>query len=457
MEYITIEDFEENIQVNELKKYLNRNNIKYQSIEIINEKQKKGKANAIVMYRIKDIPDITVFDNIDMQPILNTQSIIQISFGVKDMNIHLQQHRALLSNDGEDTEKDVIEYSSLYHQHIITQFIRVVGEEGLRLNDLPMLNIQRSIMQRYMSKIGFNIMTKSALLNITLPISIFDQRSLLEVFAHQLILSPHYLEKAGGLNDNPIEVLKLTTAFFISQLHLLVTQLKPFNPLTGETFQCKIGESLLYLETPTEESLAFNFYHVGKHFKSYGYQIPYAITRDNGVTVSLSGNHEILYPNGTVIKMIPCGLNIKGTIKGQRTLRLFGQCFIIDKMNNYLVYLDFNKNTAHDYPDMLKGYILRLDQSTYNPRNNTYSLNKNFTSLVDINGHWTSELIFDDDVYWNYYEYTHYPLKRMRFTLASDSSFREDIIYLKTNQEGKAVQMRAYLENVQRRDKKLRQ
>lgn len=453
MEHITLEELPENIQLDQLKKYLINKNINFKSIKI--NKDTKGKANAIITYKINDIPDITIFDEIDMEVIPNTKSIIQISYGNKEIPLN---HQHVYHNEQEDLkENDEIPYSSLYHQHIITQFMRVSGKEGLQFNNLPVLDIQKKQMQRYVSKIGVNIMSKSALLNITLPIAIFDQRSLLEVFAHQYILSPYYLEKAGVINDNPIEVLKLTTAFFISQLHLSVTQLKPCNPLIGETFQCKIDDSMLYIERTTKESLAYNYYHLGRHFKAYGYQIPYAITNENGISVSSSSNHSIYYPNGTIINIIPCHhLNIKGTLIGDRTISLSDQCYIVDKMNNYLVYIDFNTNKRNDYPDKFKGYILRLDQSTYDYRNNTYTLNKNYTSLVDINGYWSNELIFDDDVYWNYYEYTHYPLERMKYTLLSDSTFRQDIVYLKLNQEDNGVKIRAYLEYMQRRDQKLR-
>ena len=38
-----------------------------------------------------------------------------------------------------------------------------------------------------------------------------------------------------------------------------VTQLKPFNPIWGETFQCKIGETKLYLEQTSHHPPIFHF------------------------------------------------------------------------------------------------------------------------------------------------------------------------------------------------------
>ena len=38
-------------------------------------------------------------------------------------------------------------------------------------------------------------------MNVSLPINIFDQRSLLEVFAHQCTVATYFLEKAGQEED----------------------------------------------------------------------------------------------------------------------------------------------------------------------------------------------------------------------------------------------------------------
>lgn len=67
------------------------------------------------------------------------------------------------------------------------------------------------------------------------------------------------LEKSA-LQKDPIEKLKFSTAFAISKFHLSGSQLKPFNPILGETFQCKILDSKFYLEQTSHHPPISNFY-----------------------------------------------------------------------------------------------------------------------------------------------------------------------------------------------------
>lgn len=90
-------------------------------------------------------------------------------------------------------------------------------------------------------------MSGQSIMSVSLPINIFDERSLLEVFAFQNCLAPYFLEKAG-VETQAIEKLKLTTTYAVTMLHLSVTQLKPFNPIWGETFQARIGTGKIFLE-----------------------------------------------------------------------------------------------------------------------------------------------------------------------------------------------------------------
>ena len=59
---------------------------------------------------------------------------------------------------------------------------------------------------------------------------------------------------------DPIEKLKFSTAFAITKFHLSGAQLKPFNPILGETFQCKIADSMFYLEQTSHHPPISNFY-----------------------------------------------------------------------------------------------------------------------------------------------------------------------------------------------------
>jgi hypothetical protein len=145
-----------------------------------------------------------------------------------------------------------------YHEHSGRHFIQAIGDSTLRYIEHNTIEKQRAVLKHFLSKIGTNILSGNGIMNVSLPINIFDERSLLEVFAHQCRLAPYFLEK-GYEAKTPLEKLKLTTAFNVSRLHLTVTQLKPFNPILGETFQCKIGDTLLYIEQTSHHPPVYNY------------------------------------------------------------------------------------------------------------------------------------------------------------------------------------------------------
>ena len=105
---------------------------------------------------------------------------------------------------------------------------------------------------------------------------------------------------------------------------------------------------------------------------------------------------------------------------------------------------------------LFRGCITRVSQSTFNPKDNTYTLNKNHTSFVEIKGEWSKNLYFDDELAWDYNDYAHFDLLRQSFTLPSDSTFREDSLKLKAGDEDAAGIAKNNLEELQRKDRKLR-
>lgn len=68
------------------------------------------------------------------------------------------------------------------------------------------------------------------------------------------------LLERGGLESSPLEKLKYTVAFAVTRFHLSGAQLKPFNPILGETFQCKMLDSLFYFEQTCHHPPILNFY-----------------------------------------------------------------------------------------------------------------------------------------------------------------------------------------------------
>jgi len=83
-------------------------------------------------------------------------------------------------------------------------------------------------------------------------------------------------------------------------------------------------------------------------------------------------------------------------------------------------------------------------------------LNKNYTTFASIHGEWSKNFHFDDELLWDFNDYVHFDLQRMNYTLRSDSTLREDIMLLKSGLENEAGDAKNRLEEIQRRDRKLR-
>jgi hypothetical protein len=156
-------------------------------------------------------------------------------------------------------ENEPIQYNLKYHEHCASQFIQAPGDTYLKFIDLKTIEKQRGVITHFLSKMGSNLLSGSGIMNVSLPINIFDQRSLLEVFAHQFRLAPYFLEKVEP-DDSAISKMKMTTAFALTRIHLSMTQMKPFNPIWGETFQCKIGDTSIYLEQTSHHPPVYNFF-----------------------------------------------------------------------------------------------------------------------------------------------------------------------------------------------------
>ena len=94
---------------------------------------------------------------------------------------------------------------------------------------------------------GKNLLTGKSLINVSMPVIIFSDTSVLGRFAEAFVFAPNYLEKAGSVND-PLEQFKLALAYNISVLHFGIDQSKPFNPILGETYQAFVNGAPIYLE-----------------------------------------------------------------------------------------------------------------------------------------------------------------------------------------------------------------
>merc|ERR1712151_140276 len=108
-----------------------------------------------------------------------------------------------------------------------------------------------------------------------------------------------------------------------------------------------------------------------------------------------------------------------------------------------------------NFPDYFKGFIAMSDDVTYDAEKNTYKINSEKNMLSKIEGEWSRYLSFDGKEYWRQGENKTAESLKQEYHLPSDSQFREDTILLKHGYDEDAQQAKTFLEERQRKDKKL--
>jgi hypothetical protein len=80
----------------------------------------------------------------------------------------------------EEKNSDVISYSSEYDDFLTKNFMKTYNTDGLEFIDQEILKKQRGVMSYMIKKIGGNILSGKSIMNVPLPIYIFDTRTALE-------------------------------------------------------------------------------------------------------------------------------------------------------------------------------------------------------------------------------------------------------------------------------------
>jgi hypothetical protein len=88
---------------------------------------------------------------------------------------------------------------------------------------------------------------------ISLPVRLFEPKSTLHRVSEYWSFAPMFLTKAADIEDSPSLRMKYVITFAAAGLYVSTKQLKPFNPLIGETFQGVFDNgSKFYLKFPSK-------------------------------------------------------------------------------------------------------------------------------------------------------------------------------------------------------------
>jgi len=76
---------------------------------------------------------------------------------------------------------------------------------------------------------------------MSLPVKMFEPRSAISRIVDLFSFFPLFMKKAID-TDDPLERLKLVISSGISSIYLCCGQMKPFNPILGETLQAEFED-----------------------------------------------------------------------------------------------------------------------------------------------------------------------------------------------------------------------
>jgi hypothetical protein len=321
-------------------------------------------------------------------------------------------------------------------------------------------------------------------MNISLPVFIFDKRTMLQVFVTELRTAPYFLSRAYH-TPIPVERLKWVTVFFLSQLYHSPFQSKPFNPIIGETFQAKLGDMNIYLEQTANKPPTASVYCFddNKTYKYYGHVATTASTGANSCKAHKQGKMTLEFKDGTRYTFYYPTVWVGGIIVGKCMFNYKHSMLVIDESNELASLIEFktsekkkkgflgkvfgggsskkdkdkdNKDVS-SLPDRVEGFICSSKDVKIDVKGNKHSLNKKAVTYGEITGSWIHQLRIDGELLWKREDYQIYQTYEMGFKLPSDSTFRKDLeVFIKGN-ENEAQILKEQYEEEQRRDRKLRE
>lgn len=291
---------------------------------------------------------------------------------------------------------------------------------------------------------------KSGPITLSLPVRIFETRSMLERYTDWWIYAPIILKKAGQ-TPNKLEAFKNVICFSLSAMYFSSEQMKPFNPMLGETFEAFFDDGTkIYMEHTSHIPCMSNYYicDKDKDYKFYGY---YDISVEGMIKVVLTNyitcvqkgkNNVYLKETDQTISFQYPKLTLGGMVYGKRYVIWDGHMKFEDRANNIKAIIFFNKAHStlknrrfHDIYGKIFYHDFSKDKKNVEfyehkiPKHPFPSDEKMIFS--EITGSWLEGIYFDNKLYWNIRLNNPSTVIPVKDPIPSDSRYREDLIWLK--------------------------
>lgn len=365
-------------------------------------------------------------------------------------------------------EREEIKLKGLKYKWFIDHKYDIDPVKGLIWKDYDQIAKQRKAAFQLVKDIGTNILKGKSIMNVSLPIYLMEPQTMLQRIANTYGYLPQYAEKIVKETD-PLEKMKLYLGYSIASLHSDLQQIKPLNPIWGETYQGYLGNSSskIYCEQVSHHPPMSQITIESPLFTVNAAHNIEAATYPTSVKISYKGKQVITFNDEQkttyVLKERPEG-QVNGLVFGQRTLHYTGCMLIKDKTNKIYAQARFNPDkqgmleklfgkTKATRSDFFKGLITKNKELLKDTSRKAF-YSKDMLSYFE--GEWLEYVIIDGDHYWELGKKQPVEIFPVHDPLPSDSSFRLDIQPLAKGDLEAAQKAKEELENLQRTDRKLR-
>eukprot|EP00826_Nyctotherus_ovalis_P045740 TRINITY_DN5091_c0_g2_i1.p1 TRINITY_DN5091_c0_g2~~TRINITY_DN5091_c0_g2_i1.p1 ORF type:complete len:501 (-),score=132.62 TRINITY_DN5091_c0_g2_i1:126-1628(-) len=362
------------------------------------------------------------------------------------------------------SDKELNMLTKTTREEFLDGFI-IPKQGGLMCIDKGILKRQSGVIATMIGQ----LITTMCISKISLPVRIFEPRTALERIADLWRCAPIYLSAAARTGDK-VEKMKNVIAFAISGIYTGMQQLKPFNPLIGETMEASLADGTrFFLEHTSHHPPISNFFVQGPQnsYTMYGHHEYRGNVTTNGLENEQHGPNIVEFPDGTTVQFAYPRFKIHGLLMGDRMIYPSGEMVFEDKSEGLRAVIIFNYGKKRGlFSSRKKGTrIDDFDGVIYKVKPDVKS--KSVGELKDlkdvdericsVSGSWLGQLKIGNQVYWDIEKVELPPLNFAKNPLPTDWRFREDLIWLRRGNTEISQEWKVRLEIEQRRDRGTRE
>jgi len=318
-----------------------------------------------------------------------------------------------------------------------------VDEGGFDFASEKTLGIIRGMGWDLIKQIGRKILSGDFnLTTVTIPIKVMVPISILQHVCNGHFNFPLYLNLASNLTDN-VERLKYVIVATISCWYKSSVILKPLNPIWGETYEMMWEDgSHEYVEQTSHHPPCSNFiiYGPNNNYRFSGYLNFTSNAWINSMKLTNTGKRCVDFKDGTHIDFDYCQDQYSNTFYGTFRHENIGDVHWNDVTHELKAEMSLGGSAKSALSDYFEGTIKDKDGNVLS----------NFT------GSYLSHIDFDGKRYWDIrrnIDIEEYPIKNQ---LKSSSIYRKDSLLLYQRKLDEAQDAKTELEEIQRRDRRLR-